>query len=364
MTNREIVNKFYSNYQSKSKSLYKILSKEYIEFANITEDNLYNTIPEIDNTMEVNITEMYEAQINYNVKQIIVYGYLKDRITDEIEEFKIMMNVDYKENTFEVFLSDYINKNYPNLDLGSQIDTDEQKYIENNQENMFEYFVVTEDDEYCVLMFNSFINNMLYYPEYIYNKIDEQYRSERFTDYNDYLNFIEESKVDFYFLELDQYQKVNEDSKIEYIMIDTRGNYYIFTENAAMDYTVIMDMYTIQLNDVIERYNEMDVPEKSVYNIEQIVTAINNKDYRYVYDKLDETFKSTNFPTLESFKEYILDNFYYTNKIDSKKYEYVGNVGIVDITISDLDGYKEEILNKKFFIQLGEGTDFTLSFEI
>ena len=130
-----------------------------------------------------------------------------------------------------------------------------------------------------------------------------------------------------------------------------------------MDYNVIMDMYTIELDDVIQKYNEMDVPNKSIYNIEQIVSAINNKDYEYIYSKLDETFKSTNFPTFESLKKYILEQFYYTNKIDSKKYEYVGNVGIVGITISDLDGNKEEILNKKFFIQLGEGTNFTLSFE-
>ena len=362
MTNREIVNKFYNNYKSKSKSICKMFSKEYMEYSNITEDNVYNIIPKIDNTVEVNITEMYEAQINYNVKQIIVYGYLKGEITNKIENFKIMINVDYKENTFEVFLEDYLDKNYPDLNMESQINIDEQKNIESNQENIFEYSV-TNDEEYCVLMFNSFINNMLYYPKYVYDKIDEEYRKERFTDYNDYLNFIEESKVDFYFLELEQYQKVNENNKNKYILIDSRGNYYIFTENAAMDYNVIMDMYTIELDDVIQKYNEMDVPNKSIYNIEQIVSAINNKDYEYIYSKLDETFKSTNFPTFESLKKYILEQFYYTNKIDSKKYEYVGNVGIVGITISDLDGNKEEILNKKFFIQLGEGTNFTLSFE-
>ena len=362
MTNREIVNKFYNNYKSKSKSICKMFSKEYMEYSNITEDNVYNIIPKIDNTVEVNITEMYEAQINYNVKQIIVYGYLKGEITNKIENFKIMINVDYKENTFEVFLEDYLDKNYPDLNMESQINIDEQKNIESNQENIFEYSV-TNDEEYCVLRFNSFINNMLYYPKYVYDKIDEEYRKERFTDYNDYLNFIEESKVDFYFLELEQYQKVNENNKNKYILIDSRGNYYIFTENAAMDYNVIMDMYTIELDDVIQKYNEMDVPNKSIYNIEQIVSAINNKDYEYIYSKLDETFKSTNFPTFESLKKYILEQFYYTNKIDSKKYEYVGNVGIVGITISDLDGNKEEILNKKFFIQLGEGTNFTLSFE-
>ena len=201
MTNREIVNKFYNNYKSKSKSICKMFSKEYMEYSNITEDNVYNIIPKIDNTVEVNITEMYEAQINYNVKQIIVYGYLKGEITNKIENFKIMINVDYKENTFEVFLEDYLDKNYPDLNMESQINIDEQKNIESNQENIFEYSV-TNDEEYCVLMFNSFINNMLYYPKYVYDKIDEEYRKERFTDYNDYLNFIEESKVDFYFLEL------------------------------------------------------------------------------------------------------------------------------------------------------------------
>ena len=59
------------------------------------------------------------------------------------------------------------------------------------------------------------------------------------------------------------------------------------------DYSVILDTYTVDLKDFTDKYNSADVSTKVGMNVEKVIEAINDKDYRYVYNKLDETFRNT-----------------------------------------------------------------------
>ena len=103
---------------------------------------------------------------------------------------------------------------------------------------------------------------------------------------------------------LAQYQVTEEDGYTQYLLVDQNGKYYIANETAVMKYTTLLDTYTVDLPQFTESYNSANDSRKAGLNLQKVVDAINNNDYEYVYNKLDETFKSNNFPTLESFEQY------------------------------------------------------------
>lgn len=126
----------------------------------------------------------------------------------------------------------------------------------------------------------------------------------------------------------------------------------------------MLDTYTIDLPEFIEKYNNSTDEQKVLFNIQKFFEAINQKDYAFAYSKLDETFKNTNFGTLAQFEAYMKKNFFSKNKLSVGKTEKQGNLYLYDINISD--GEEKEVGTKKknFVMQLKEGTDFVMSFGI
>ena len=90
----------------------------------------------------------------------------------------------------------------------------------------------------------------------------------------------------------------------------------------------------------------------------------NDKDYNYVYNKLDNTFKQNNFPTLESFQTYITQNLYENNSIAYSNYQTSGNLHIYEISIKNAEDENSATVTKNFIMQLLDGTDFVMSFNV
>ena len=55
-------------------------------------------------------------------------------------------------------------------------------------------------------------------------------------------------------LELKSYKIDKNNDYTQYVLIDNLENYYIFRETSVMDYTVILDTYTIDLPEFLEKY--------------------------------------------------------------------------------------------------------------
>ena len=141
---------------------------------------------------------------------------------------------------------------------------------------------------------------------------------------------------------------------------DKSGRYYIFKENAVMDYDLILDTYTIDIPEFVEKYAMADEEEKIMLNVAKIGEAINDKNYQYIYSKLDETFKNNNYPTVEELKEYMEQKIYENNKvgfvIDEKNEDiYIGKLKIQN-------ELNNEVTNLRLIIQLKQGTDYVISF--
>ena len=129
-----------------------------------------------------------------------------------------------------------------------------------------------------------------------------------------------------------------------------------------MQYAVILDTYTIDLPEFKEKYTNATAEQKVLLNIQKFFEAINNKDYKYAYHKLDNTFKANNFTGLEQFENYIKTNFFEQNKLAANEAEIQGDNYLYKITISDATSQDKNTVTKTFVMQLKEGTDFVMSF--
>ena len=214
---------------------------------------------------------------------------------------------------------------------------------------------------------NDFKTDMMYNIEDAYNKLESEYRQKKFPTLNSFQNYIEDNKEQIQSIAIDRYSietEENANSNYSYIITDKNNKYYIFNVSAVMQYTVILDTYTIDLPQFIEQYNNATDAEKVLMNIQKVFAAINDGDYNYVYNKLDNTFKQNNFPTLENFEKYIKENLYKNNSISYTNYQTNANLHIYEINIKNADVEKSSVITKNFIMQLLDGTDFVMSFNV
>lgn len=97
-------------------------------------------------------------------------------------------------------------------------------------------------------------------------------------------------------------------------------------------------------------------------NLEKIQEAINNKDYRYVYRKLNETFRNNNFQNIEMFENYMNTNFFDNNKMTYTNLEKQGDAWLFNAKLNNANGKEQKGIN--LVVKLNEGTDFEMSFSI
>ncbi|MGN1300670.1 MAG: hypothetical protein ACI4VC_04945 [Clostridia bacterium] len=343
--------------EENSKVLYNMLDKEYTHYENITTSNIKSKLKKIEN-VSVEITEMYIVPKTKYVNVYVVKGNLKENTTN-IDQFQVITKVDFANRTFSILPEEYVEEKYGVLTEGRDIDMNVSDSIEQNNNNTYQYPTVT-DETYVKDLFSNFRNKLLYDATAAYNYLDEEYRDKKFGTIEQFNKYNEENKEKQKTMQLTKYQKTISDEYTEYVCIDQNNRYYIFRETAVMDYSVILDTYTIDLPQFIEKYNAASADEKAGMNIQKVIDAINDSDYHYAYSKLDETFKKSNFSSEDAFKKYAEQNF------GNKQLEYESSKQEGDLYISDITIKENEtsIAQKKIIMKLLDGTDFVMSFNI
>lgn len=346
----------------KKQAIYDMLDEKYIQFKDITVDNIFEQIQLIEESTVI-IEEMYVSQQDENMSGYIVYGKLRNNNTKENTDFQLLIEVDMLNRTFGVIMQDYITTNIGKIEEGSTLNFELEAAIEKNTYNTFNYKNITEET-YITDIFNQYKDNMMNDYEKAYKKLDEEYSKKRFVTYQEFENYAKNRARESLEMQLSKYQVTNYEGYTQYTCIDENNNYYIFYVTDIMQYTVLLDTYTINLPQFTEKYNNASDSEKVLLNIQKIFSAINDGDYNYVYNKLDSTFKQNNFPTLESFSNYIKQNFYENNSIGYSNYQTSGNLHIYEISIKDKNNEANPTITKNFIMQLKDGTDFVMSFNV
>ena len=390
------VKTFYKNYVAFNSSgneperVYNLLDNEYIQAFHITQEGLRGKFGD-NEAIEVDITKMYGMSVENNNNIYFIYGYLRDSKTAQIMNLEIGIKIDNSNKTFAIMPYEYLQKkNYLNITEKSQIGEIKIEKIENKTYNKCqdEY---QDEEAYVTKLFETYVNRALYHTELAYESLNIQYSQKRFGDLQSYKDFVESHKelylsynmqnakkpeefsnMQEYLLYLDNFQEAKlksykatkEVGYTQYVCIDNQDNYYIFQETAPMDYKVILDTYTIDLPEFTEKYNNSTDEQKVLLNIQKFFEAINQQDYQFAYNKLDQTFKNTNFRTLAEFETYVQKNFFSKNKLATGNAQKQGDLYLYDITISDATGKDTNAKKKNFVMQLKEGTDFVMSFGI
>ena len=342
--------------------LYNMLDAEYITAKGITADNLKSNLTEIGQVTPY-INNMYIIPETNNIDTYVVEGKIKETIEDAGQDFEVIVKLDTMNKTFSVMPQEYVIEKYGNIVEEQNLDINAEQNIAQNTNNTYTEREITEET-YLKDLFAEIRNELLNDYEAAYNHLDEEYRTQKFATLEEFSNFASGKAEEYRTMALAQYQVTEEDGYTQYLLVDQNGKYYIVNETAVMKYTTLLDTYTVDLPQFIERYNTSNNAERAGLNLQKVVDAMNNNDYEYIYNKLDETFRANNFPTLESFEQYIQNNLYTSANVEFSNYKNSGELHIFDATFTDKSNENSNAITKTFIVKLLEGTDFVMSFNV
>ncbi len=335
-----------------------LLDKDYVIQNKITINNVYSYVEQV-NEQELFIPLKMNILPGRTTEKYAVYGYTQSIENKFIRYIYIIVTLDVKNNTFSI--EPLLKNTYKDI---NEIKLNNQNIeIQKNSNNSYVYEKINRgyiSNKYL----DSFKKMMLGNSSLAYEYLEENYKNKRFGTYEKFEYWIENNREKLNIINLSEYSTQIKDDYTQYVFIDNYGNYYIFQEITPMQYKVILDTYTLDLPEFVEKYNSSTNEEKVLLNIQKFLEAINNADYEYAYNKLDETYKANNFKTLADFEKYIKENFYEQNKATAKNAEKQDDVYLYTITISDASSKNEKTITKTFVMQLKEGTDFVMSFSV
>lgn len=334
------------------RSIYNLLSDEYISRENIIVDSVYEHIPEINETTTFIATDIKRKE-NGNIEKFLVQGVqIVASDTKKDEDVSFFVNIDSVNKTFSIEPI----KQDANEDI-------EIKEIQKNQNNNYELVALSEE-EIAKEKFNNLKLLLLRKSKELYKMFDEEYRNKKFGNYQGYVQYVEDNYERLSTMYMAKYKVEQYDNYKQYICLDQENNYFIFNTVDSNNTKIMLDTYTVDLPEFIEKYNKANDSTKVGYNIERFISAVNDKDYKYAYNCLDEVYRKNNMPTLENFENYIKRNLYDKNKVEYESIEKQGNNYIYEITIKDQNNSKSEQKKMTVIMKLEKGTDFVMSFNM
>lgn len=339
-------------------NIYNLLSQTYIANNNITVENLYDHINTLEESVLFVPLEISLVQ-DQSIKSFIVHG-----VTELLEDYSVtdeiftIVNIDIANNVFSIEPIDGDYNSISEIEIG-QLDT----IIPSNANNRYITSSTTYEDTSKDYI-NLYKRLALGDPEKMYDLLNEEYRVAKFGNVEGFKKYVEENREKIIGIKLEKYQVNNKGTYTQYVCIDQNGNYYIFQETAPMQYAVMLDTYTIELPEFVEQYENSTDEQKVLWNIQKFFDAINQSDYKYAYNKLDETFRANNFSTQLEFENYVKTNFFTQNELTARNPQKQNDIYLYDITIQDKTGTNQNSITKTFVMQLKEGTDFVMSFSV
>lgn len=340
--------------------VYAILDKEYINYKNITLDNISNKLGKIGNT-KVIVDKIYTKDLENSSYICFVEGRIKEE-KSSIKNLKMVVRLSGT-NTFKIFLEDYLNdKNYE--DFSKDIDTTElcRYEIIDEKYNTYKSKAITPN-EYVNDLFAHYKSSVINDKEYTYEQlIDKNYRNIRFTNIEEYIEYVNSKYSKIVTTGLNSYKLNTINGSNQYLCKDNNDNYYIFKDTAPFQYTVMLDNYTIPTEEFKEEYNNSSETEKVILNIKRFFMGIDDKNYGYSYSVLSESFKNNKYPTKNDFVNYAKQNFFEENKIEYISYEKENGLYIYKIKLTDATGKRTDEKEFNIILKINSGTDFEMSF--
>lgn len=336
--------------------IFNLLSKKYTEEKNITVENIYAYIKTMQKQSIFRPIEIALIQ-DGDIKSFLTYG-----LIESVEDYSVIDRVFVIVNinpTKYLFSIEPINEKYSTISE-IKIQHFENAIIDNGDNNFSKPIKNAKD--FPVEYIKIYKELALGAPEKLYDLLDKEYRDSKFGSLEKFKKYIEKNKTEISTAILDKYVVNVEDTKVRYICVDQYKNYYVINQNEILqDYTIMLDIYTKDIPETIEKYDTSEDDRKVVINIEKLINASKEGDYKYVYSKLDDRFKSTNFATQEDLEKYIKEKFNAKeDTIKYVKYEEITGVHVYHIEVTDKS--ENKTIKAKVVMDLKDNREFVFSF--
>ncbi len=346
-----------------SHAMLNLLGEEYKNEFGINVDNIKEKYKNAQKESLVTVLHVYKAENTENVTTYFAYGMARDIRNNDIEGISLMVLLDDMHDTFAIYPAEYMqNHGFATMELGQELELQKIEEIAINDNNIMKIAYISAETaiQNC---FQAYKELALYNRETAYAILHEKYKTKRFPTFAEYDAYIQNNYVKVLGMSLEKYSTEYNGDTTQYICIDQNDNYYIFNEYGAMDFDVQLDIYTLDTTEFLTKYNAGNYQERVILNLNKVQEALNQGDYRYIYNHLDETFKQNHFATLEAFSAYMQARYFVNNIFSFDSYQEVGDVASCTVNITNADNTAQS-RQQTFIMQLGEGTNFVMSFQV
>ncbi len=342
--------------ESNKQALYNITETNYIKRNNISTDNV---ITIYENIEKYYIQEMCAFETS-TMSEYYTYGFILKENNDKPENYYFKVCKDSSNSTFSVSplkIDEY------NKAKEGKINKTENESIKSNLYNKYNYNLYSGKDV-AEKYINDFIFKMKYIPDVAFGTLDEEYRNKKFSNIDEFKSYIKNNSERFDDFIIRSYGREATENITNYEVEDINNYYYKIKASSGMDYTIILDDYTVESNEYVQKYNSSSDSTKIATCINKFFKLIDSKEYKSAYAYLDDTFKQKNFDTVGKFETYAKQNFFNNNTVTISSAEKVGDIYSCKVQIKS--GVSVAAMSKDItvIIKLKENTDFVMSFSI
>ena len=233
------INKYNSYFmfdlEDKINLLFDYIEDNKVNEANSLLSNEYKNSSNLDlNFSEFFIQEVYSSENEYNGK-FYIYGLAKkEDINTTLEDIYFIIDVYYINSTFEIKLSNETTFRNAKNGIGEQV---KYKTIEKNGYNRIEISNMTTE-QLVKKYIRDYKNKALYKPEYAYNLLSSENKTNQFNTQEAYIQYIQNNRENIENMSLSTYNKEIKDEYIEYNVLCNDNSAYIIKSHELMNYTI------------------------------------------------------------------------------------------------------------------------------
>ena len=310
-----------------------------------------------------NIDKIYMQEIDGKENMYVVY-YRAENGNSNYKELGIMVRINTENKIFSIFPYEYLKKNsYLDLDENDTVDTNNLETISQGNLNTYSEQSSVDTVKYITELFDRYKFDLLFDNENLYRTISDEYKNLKFATFQDFKNYLNSNKSELSKEQLKEYKKTVYESYTELIGSTNENRNYVFMVKNIMDYSISFDEYSVVTQESKDEYDKLLSQAKAKICIDRVIEAINNKDYDFVYDRLNPILKNNYYKTKQDFIQFCKNNFFDNNlyEIQENYLKVSQNIYQFDVKIYNADG--DVITNNwfKFAITLNDDAEFKVS---
>lgn len=336
---------------------FDLIDSVVIETLNLNENNTIS----LENSGFC-IDEIYQQKLTETENIYVVY-YRLGQSAGNIADRVAWVRINSENSVFSIYPYEYLNfSNQLHLKEEDTITIDNIKEIEKNENNGYEPSAITTDDASCVKeLFRRYKFDLLLDLNHLYNTLEEEYKNAKFENIESLEQYVESNRTDLYLDTISQYNVSKTNESNTYTIVSDGENEYIFYVTNLMEYTILMDNYTIVT--IQDTYQEALPNAQAKYCINRIIEAINDKNYEFVYERLNPIQKNNYYRSLSDFENFVKNSFFTKNNYEIDEEYLIISTYVYQYRVKIMDNSNGGAAYKYFTmtVNLQNEDNFTIS---